>query len=225
MNRTLVILRQRLSRGDRANAQATAGFSIMELLVVIAVIVIAMGIAGTAIRPTGGRPAKALELVAGMASVARDDALATGIRTRVALCVDNAAGVRYLRYVTVLTDADGDLETVGWKPSVRGQTLPQGTIFWPEYSTTATADNTMKLDLAKPGDVQDGTSGMTCVFIEFDALGYPTTSGIQWVFAKAVMDDAGGAPMIPSPMDRDGFILRQTGRLAYFRSPEEISKP
>lgn len=225
MNLTSAIPRQTVSRRDRANPQAAAGFSIVELLVVIAIIVIAMGIAGTALRPTGGRPAKAMELVAGMASVARDEAIATGIRTRVAICVDAAAGVKYLRFVVTLSDADGDPATAGWKLSVRGQTLPDGTIFWPEYSTPAVAENTMKLNLATLGEVQNGTTGMTFVFMEFDALGYPAKSGIQWVFTKAVMDDAGGAPVIPSPMDRDGFILRQTGRLAYFRSPEDISKP
>jgi hypothetical protein len=225
MNLPTAIPRRTFSRIKRANPHAAAAFSILELLVVIAIIVIAIGIAGTALRPTGGRPAKAMELVAAMAAVARDDAIATGLPTRVAICVDTAAGVKYLRFVTALADADGNPATVGWKFSVRGQTLPQGTIFWPDYSTPAVAANTMKLNLATPGAVQDGLSGSTCIFIEFDASGYPTKSGAQWVFTKAVMDDSGGAPVVPKPMDRDGFILRQTGRLAYFRSPEDISKP
>lgn len=219
-----------LTRQPRAAStcpQAPAGFSLIELLVVIAIIAIALYMAGSIIRPTGGRPAKAMELVAAMAAVARDDAIATGKRTRVAICVDTAAGEKYLRFVTALDDIDGDTETDDWKFSVRGQMLPQGTIYWPDYSKPEGAGNTMRLDLANPGAIQDGTTGSTFVFIEFDALGYPTTTstGTQWVFTKALMDDAGGAPVVPEPMDRDGFILRQTGRPAYFRSPEDISKP
>lgn len=225
MNISTAIPRRTPWRIERADPHAAAGFSIIELLVVIAIIAIAMGIAGTVLRPAGGRPAKAMELVASMASVARDDAIATGTPTRVAICVDTAAGVKYLRFVTALADADGNTATVGWKFSVRGRMLPQGTIFWPDYSTPEAAGNTMKLNLADLGADQDGTSGSTFIFIEFDASGYPTANGAQWVFTKAVMDDAGGAPVVPNPMDRDGFILRQTGRLAYFRSPEEISKP
>jgi prepilin-type N-terminal cleavage/methylation domain-containing protein len=225
MNLSLAISRRTLLRMEPASPRAAAGFSILELLVVIAIIAVAMGIAGTAFRPAGGRPAKAMELVAGMAAVARDDAIATGSPTRVAICVDTAADVKYLRFVTALADADGNPATVGWNLSVRGQMLPQGTIFWPEYSTAPIAANTMKLDINKLAAVQDGTSGATFVFIEFDALGYPTKSGMQWVFAKAAMDDVGGAPVVPNPIDRDGFILRQTGRIAFFRSPEDISKP
>lgn len=225
MNISKAIPRRPRSRIERTDPQGAAGFSIMELLVVIAIILTALGIAGTAFRPTGGRPAKAMELVAAMAAVARDDAIATGTPTRVAICVDPAAGVKYLRFVTALADADGNAATAGWKFSVQGQMLPQGTIFWPEYSTPAVAGNTMRLNLATPGAAQDGTSGSTFAFIEFDASGYPAVGSAQWVFTKAVMDDAGGAPVVPKPMDRDGFILRQTGRLAYFRSPEDISKP
>ena len=164
-----------------------------------------------------------MELVAAMAAVARDDAIATGTPTRVAICVDTAAGVKYLRFVTAPTyHYDPDPAKVEWKFSGRGQTLPQGTIYWPDYSTPEAEGNTMMLKLAPPEVVQPDSK---FVFIEFDALGYPTKSGAQWVFTKAVMDDAGGAPVIPKPMDRDGFIMRQTGRLAFFRSPSDISKP
>ena len=225
MNLQIAMSRREPARRKRLNSHIVSGFTLLELLVVIAIMLVVLGIAGTVFRSTGGRPSQAMEMVAAMVSVAREDALATGAPTRVAICVDTAAGAKYLRYVTALVDSDGDPATVNWKISGPGRTLPQGTIFWPDYSTPAGATNTMKLNLATPGVVQDGASGSTCVFIEFNAFGTPTQSGLQWVFTKAVMDDSGGAPVIPKPMDRDGFILRQTGRIASFRSPVDISKP
>lgn len=207
----------------RTYSRARAAFSLLELFIVLSIMVIVMGIALNLFRDNGARPLQAMELVSGMASVARESAIATGSPARVVICVDPKAGVKYLRYVVVLADVDGNPATVKWMIANKAETLPLGTIFWPEFSTPAVPANTMKLDLST--GVQDDTSGATCVFIEFDALGNPARTGQQWVFTKAIMDDAGGAPFVPKPMDRDGFIVRQTGALAYFRSPEEIRKP
>ena len=217
-----------LSQTKTLRSGAAAGFSLMELLTVISIIVIAVGVAAT-LRPGSARPSHAMEIVSSMAEAARANAVAAGAPTRVAICVDPAAGAKYLRYVLSLVGADGDPSTAGWVISDRGRALPEGTIFWPEYGTPIDASATgqsMKLDLTSLAIRQDGTSGSTCVFIEFNALGQSSSeTGIQWVFAKAVADDTGARPLIPVELDRDGFILRRTGRFAYFRSPGEITAP
>lgn len=212
-------------RMNRSRSRARSGFTLMEVLLVITIISIVMVLASASFRDIGARPAKAMELTSGMAAIARDRAIATGSPRRVFVCLDPAAGDRYLRCVGVLADADGNPTTVGWKFFNNLEVFPPGTIFWPEFSTPLVPENTMKLDLKSLNGVQDGNTGLTCIFLEFDALGLPARSGHQWVFTKAVMDNAGGAPVIPKPMDRDGFIVRQTGALAYFRSPEQISRP
>ena len=196
----------------------TAAFSIAELLVVITIIILTAGM--MTFRFGGNRPSAAVAMVAATVGAAQSQAIASGCTARVAICIDPTAGSKSLRYLVTLAGTDGTSSTVGWQITSTPRTLPLGTMFFSGYSTTT---NTMRLNLDNPGGVQDGTTGSLCVYVEFDPTGQTSQSGSQWVFTKGVINDATGSVVVPQPMDRDGFTLRHTGKIAYFHSPAEIA--
>ena len=208
----------------------TAAFTLMETLLVISVLAIALSmVTHMALRP---RPVHAVRLVAGSVEAVRSEAISAGARARIGICVSSGAGEKYLRQVVAVVDADRDATTDDWVfTSI--QKLPEGTMFWTDYSTTQRIDldrnrkipAIMKLTSDGSREPQEGTSGDDYVFIEFDALGQ-TSSSSQWVFTRAVFEsDDSSEYVIPKEIDRDGFILRKTGKLAFFREPEQIVRP
>lgn len=188
--------------------------------------------------------ARADALASGSLRIASSPAEFEGMKTGVGICVDTTAKEKNLRYVVSVrwegedTNDNGILDEgedkngnglidEGWKFADRGRMLPMGTIFYADYSTAKVAKNTIYLNLDKQGELQDGTAGTEFIFLAFDPSGQPPPSStMQWTFVKAVTDDAGtAAPVITDENDRDGFIVRQTGRIAIFDAPEDISKP
>lgn len=235
---------QQARRAGRAGSwsRAASGITLLEILVVISVIVLLAGLTGGFGFSTGGRPRDAMQLAVDVINVARADALASGslriasspaefegMKTGVGICVDTTAKEKNLRYVvSVRWEKNGNgLIDEGWKFADRGRMLPMGTIFYADYSTAKVAKNTIYLNLDKQGELQDGTAGTEFIFLAFDPSGQPhPSSTMQWTFVKAVTDDAGtAAPVITDENDRDGFIVRQTGRIAIFDAPEDILKP
>jgi len=206
------------SRMKAPSFPGTDAFSIVELLVVVSIIILTASM--MTFRFGGNRPASAVAMVAATIGAAQSQAIASGCTARVAICIDPTAESKYLRYLVALSGTDGTSSAIGWQISSRPQTLPLGTMLFTGYSTMT---NTMRLNLANPGGIQDGTTGSLCVYVEFDPAGQTSQSGSQWVFTKGVINDATGSVVVPQPMDRDGFLLRHTGKMAYFYSPAEIA--
>jgi prepilin-type N-terminal cleavage/methylation domain-containing protein len=217
-------------------AAEKAGYSLVELMTVIAIITIAVGVAATHINFRSGRPVDASQIVSAEASAAQSDAVSSGNPTRVIACIDPSNGSRYLQYVATLRDVQTDpTKPALWAFSSKGQTLPSGTFLWTDYSTlsnTMTLDPNFSATAASPG--QTGISGtVTYAYIEFDATGQlaaTTSSGqvqnfTQWVFAHGVVGPGVADPEPTHVLDRDGFIVRRLGKIAYFASPGQIQQP
>ena len=194
-------------------------FSLLEMLIVITVIAAAIAmVSNLMIQPP--RPAHASQMVAGATNALRSQAVAEGSRARVAICIEPNAGEKYLRQAVCLIDEDREADTDDWRIATIYK-LPEGTMFWTEYSTL---EKTMKLSTDGTRTVQDGETGDSYAFLEFDALGRCET-GTQWVFTRGVFHfDNSEPPLIPQELDRDGFLLRKTGKLAFFSSPDQITQ-
>ncbi len=215
-----------------------AGFTIIEMLASMTVIIILATIlvSSGAFGPRSGRrPVDAMQMVVQMTEIARLKARESLVPARVAVCVDSIGNEKYLRYAVNLLwieeDEDGDGiiqdDEEGWKIFGRGRRLPDGTAFYKGFSTLADTTNSLRINLDDPTGLHDddNTVGVNFTYIEFNEFGEPSASGTQWVFVKAVTNDAGNDPMIPDPLDRDGFIVRQTGMLAVFEYPDQIAAP
>lgn len=207
--------------------RSRAGFSLVELLTVIALMSIMTGIGFSLLKPRTGNPADAAQLVAAACNAAQADAIASGAPARVILCIDPNAGNKYLRYVGILVQ-DAALTTsttTYWKSSAKGNTLPQGTLFVAS-SNYSNASDTMLYDLSNSNS-QNGTSGLTFTYIEFDPTGQVAngSNSVQWVFEHGMVNAATAALMAENKKDLDGFIVRRLGKFVYFASPDQISAP
>lgn len=209
----------RSQSGCGRNRATRSGFSLIELLAVVAILAVLASVATVSV--SSGSSSSATRQVMSIFAAAQDRAQSTGAPVRVVFCTDPAAGDRYLRSVATLVDDDGSAATVGWRLGERIQTLPVGTLFWPQYSS---GNNTMNFNLASQA-VQNGTSGSSCVFVEFDGLGETTQGGQQFVFVEGHTSGTPSTPFIQNSSNRDGFVLRRVGSLAQFRSPDQIQPP
>lgn len=204
------------------------GFSLVELLTVMAIMSVFTALAAGVIHVRTGNPAAAAQIVAACSNAAQADAIATGMPARVIICIDPGAGPKNLRYVANLVE-DPTLTVAGgptyWKLSAKPLLLPEGTVFLndPDYSSTT---DTMQFDVTNNQTSQSGDTGVTCTYIEFDPMGQTTNTqnNIQWIFEHA-LQTADNTIVGVNKNDLDGFIVRRLGKFVYFQSPDQISKP
>jgi len=112
--------------------KGTAGFTLVELLVVMAIIILISGFIVTAI--SGGDGSQALNSgiskANGIFSVARSAAVQRNQPVRVLVHLDSADEERFLRFmIVVYQDDDGN-----WQPLTQGDFLPNGVFFAPALS-------------------------------------------------------------------------------------------
>ena len=205
-------------------------FTLIELLVVMSAIVVLMMPFGLSVyRTYSGRPQDAVTMATNMLQVARARTLAYQLESRVAVCIDPNEPDYYLQSLVSLrwdgkwSRSDALPNPEGWRFDVRVQYLPQNTMFDPKFSEKPTEDNTMKLDLTKQGEMQDGTTGSLFQFIEFDKSGNAENPGTQWCFANGKIID--GVVVFFNVEDRQAFKIRLTGRTSSYNESADIVKP
>lgn len=193
--------------------------TLIEVLVVIAIIAILAGFALPRITPP--RPTSAAQLVSGVTENSRVDAIRAGSRSRIAINIDTAAGDNYLREIIALIDEDQDPTTNDWKITSR-KVLPQGLLLMDEFSGTLVGSALeMSIDSSELS-IQDGTSGSPYKYHEFNSLGRSEASS-QWVFSRGEVNGNGSEPAFVNEADRTGFIIRKTGKTAFFSDASQIT--
>lgn len=184
-------------------------------MVVIAIISSLMAVVVGAFRSgmSAASPTHAAELASASVLAARSQALTlrSGSRVVIDAIYDPEHSNRYLRRVTIERKETNPSGEELWVQTGMAVTLPAHTFFSTDYSSgyeILPAPDTGKL------------------VYEFDAAGRLDSAGgveARMVFVVGTLDSAG---MLETPTamlpKRNGFIIRQAGRVAHFQTPDQI---
>lgn len=203
--------------------QRVGGFSLVELLVVMAIIGILTSVAMTGFNAIGRASGVrgAADLAASVALSARVEAMSFGYGSL--LVVDNGTNTdRKLRRLAVFRYTNTPATTNLMFNAVlvgRPVVLPRGAFFLTNYST---ATNTTTVTLP-PGNA----TNTSVYYIKFNGDGQLSgSSGVKLIFGGAIMD-ASGNLTIPEAMKpgRQGFLLRKNGRPVAYQTAAQIDNP
>lgn len=214
-------------------ATSRSGFTLVELLVVLAVIAIFVGVFATALRP--GSPTVAVEggqsQVASLLTQARGVAVLKGSPTRLIIHADPDNRDRFLRFAGIVYR---DEDTGEWEPAMDGITLPNGVYFVPPAVPGADGVGTTDDDWdsrvvsrfsdtdTEMNEAYISNEGEDYYYVEFDERGLvpqDATSGspIVSVATGQPGSDGAGVNFDNSAVAR-GAILRQYGSFVLLNS-------
>jgi len=189
---------QKLVRMVKSRQSVIVGFTLIEMLAVIALISIFAGVIGVALRDKGTDTfglQTAQATIVSVFTLARAEAVMRGQTAAVMVCADISDSERYLRY---LVPAIQDSSTSEWSAISSGAYLPQGTFIVPYGGPDAGA--------VEDGTNWDGTEPVASTWLREDDTivlkGLATTSS-RWIWMT--LDPRGST-------SRQGDIVLATGR-------------
>ena len=210
------------------------GFTLVEMLVVIAIMSILMTAGAIGIGGMGGKG-----VTSGVASAESlfDEArsIAVGQRTKARVMVaksltnNSADNLRRIVVASAELDATTGLEKSpqNWIISSRGVVLPDQTFFSQEYSkeNQKGASGAIK-EMTLPASAKASYQG-TYYYYEFNSEGICTTPGAGFVVGSGARNvkTPTAKPKVTSAGKRDfgGFVVWRNGRTSVFRSPGQIA--
>ncbi len=223
---------------SRVIGRVAPAFTLVEMLVVISIITVLLTIGTMGLR----NMSKASGVGAGIPvaeaifAEARSLAVGKGTRTRVLIHAteDHANEYhreRYLRYMAIQYDADGDPSTNDWVLASKGVSLPKGVYFMEDLcdKESRPSINTTTEAVELPGN-----SLATCYYYEFNAEGMlsnpassndPLAPDYNKVPAFVIVSGSlppGQPEPIISGSNMGGFVIWRTGRTSVFRHPDQI---
>lgn len=215
--------------------RGTGGFTMVEILTVVAVMAVLMSVAAIGIQKLdrGQATTTALAISQAVFAEARSVAVGRGTRARVYIHgemndQDEEDQQRYLRYLIVAVLEDGkenDFEVVS-----RGTTLPNGVYFDPDASKDASSSVTGigtwgrgEVDL--PGS---GSNVRNCYYYEFNGEGICVDGskdgadpGAAYVLIGGVRQRDAEKPKMMGN-NQTGFVVWRNGQTAIYRNPDQI---
>jgi prepilin-type N-terminal cleavage/methylation domain-containing protein len=214
------------------------GFSLLELLIVIAIICVLMTVANVGIGTVlaGKGVTTAVSTTEAVFEEART--LAVGKRTNAAVLVsiqdpnNKDALDTYLRRLVVAykeIDPLTNQQSTEWTLSSRGVTLPAKIYYSRALSRKDHNTGAGELDIVTLGGAKVKREYQGQYFIyEFNAEGICTTPGASFVLGTGVRTPGSSdpSPRVVSSSKRDfgGFVVWRNGSASLFRSPTQILK-
>lgn len=215
------------------------GFSLIELLTVIAIMSVLMTVAAIGIGgATGGKGvANAVSTSEAIFDEARSIAVSKRTNARVLIAVKSAEEMRgnvqarenhLRRMIIAYQDLDDDgRPTEDWTVSSRGVLLPDQTFFSQELSK---ADHKTgggiieRVTLGAPA--KEDFRGDYYAY-EFNPEGICTTPGASFVVGTGTLPPNQDKPRVTGSAKRDfgGFVIWRSGRTSMFRNPDQIGVP
>jgi prepilin-type N-terminal cleavage/methylation domain-containing protein len=206
-----------------------AGFSLIELLVVILIISLLLTLGAVGLKNMGGSGVgSAIATSEALFDEARSIAVGKGTKSRVLVDINDPQDEEnYLRRLLVAyqeLDEEGE-PTDEWALSSRALTLPERVFFSKEYSK--------KEHEGAGGDLEEDsfTFGKTAfdgtyLYYEFNSEGICTTPGASFVVGAGTRP-RGQDPRATADGKRDfgGFVVWRNGRTSLFRGPDQIGIP
>jgi prepilin-type N-terminal cleavage/methylation domain-containing protein len=226
----------------------SAAFTLVEMLVVIAIISILMTAGSIGLSGMGGKG-----VTSGVATAESlfDEARTTAVGRNIRACVlvarslsnNHADDLRRIVVAYEETNADGTPKQIDpniapkWVLSSRGALLPDQTYFSEVYSKIKDPDGGTK-------DIEKITSAANIVGVEnkkgyegeyfiyvFNSQGICTTPGARFIIGTgartSTKDPDAAPPVVTGSAKRDfgGFVVWKNGRTSLFRSPAQMDLP
>lgn len=203
------------------------GFSLVELLAVIVIMVLLMTMGSMGIRSltSGKGTSTGLANTESLFAEARSTAIGKGVTTRVLIDARDVSETgTYLRKIVIATKEprEANDETDTWAITSRGYTLPDGVFF----SKVLSRKSTTSSDPLEADDLQfvkESDNGKYISY-EFNNQGFAAVPGMTFVIGAGVRP-AGQEPKIGGSAKRDfaGFTIWSNGETSIFRNPSQIS--
>jgi len=222
----------------RTSAYPRAGFTLVELLVVILIITVLLTLGAAGFRNAGGKGVStAIPSTEAIFEEARSVAVGKGTRSRVLIDIDDPKiEGNYLRRMFVIfekTDDNGDPIPNAWELSGKAYIFPAKTYFSRQYSKKNHKSQSGNLDTM----TLNGVSGMYnskkagYLYYEFNSEGICTTGlngdgydAPSFVIGSGARGKGQEEPRTTSEGRRDfgGFVIWRNGATSVFRNPTQI---
>lgn len=228
--------------GRIQKSPSSPGFTLVELLVVVAIMAAMLSVAAIGIQNIDKGQATVSGLAQTQALMDEARSLAIGRGTRARVCIHNQAGPneeeRYLRFMIVAyeeieRDASGQETGRTWKVLNRGVSLPTGVYFHPRLSQNASNQVSglgsfgTGSGIRFPGG-QRTTRQPNFYYYEFNSEGLCTeqgseTPGAAFVLCRGVINPSSPEPRIVGN-DIGGFVTWRNGRTSEIRDTSNLTQ-
>ena len=219
--------RSTLNATPLSGAYRHQGFTLVEILTVIAIIIILMGAGAVGIGNinAGKGVTSAVATCESLFEEARMIAVSKRCKARVIVDINSKSSDNYLRRVVIVHEkikADGTVEAGTWVMPNRPYDIPKGAFFSVQYSALNKGAGKINEQTLGGTDIKTNFHGKY-EYYEFNEEGIFADAGSSFVVGSGVRP-IGQEPKTTKGAARDfsGFVVWRNGRTSSYRNPGQI---